>query len=226
MANMQMGILGRKAGMTQFFNSDGDLVPVTVVEATPNVVLQVKSAQTADGYASVQIGAGEVRASRLTKAAVGHAAKAGTTAKRLVRELRQADSSAFTPGQVIAVDMFTAGEFVDVTGTSKGKGFAGVMKRHHFAGFESSHGTHEYFRHGGSIGTRLTPGMTLAGKKMPGHLGAKRVTVQNVKVVGVDAEKNLIYLRGGVPGAPGSIVMVRRSVKSAARAAAKAKKGK
>lgn len=226
MSNMQMGILGRKAGMTQIFTNDGDLVAVTVIEVSPNVVLQVKSAQTADGYAGVQIGAGEVRASRITKPATGHAAKANTTPRRVVRELRVADSSTYSVGQTIGADFFSAGELVDVTGTSKGKGFAGVMKRHNFAGFENSHGTHEYFRHGGSIGTRLTPGMTLKGKKMGGHMGAERVTVQNVKVVGVDADKGLIYLRGGVPGAPGANLLLRRSVKVAARAAHKAAKGK
>lgn len=230
MANMQMGLLARKLGMTQLFDKDGDLVPVTVLQITPNPVLRVKRVEDKkEGYAAVQVGFGVRRASRTNKALNGHAAKAGIAAPQIVREFRVPDAVAATyqSGQQLKVnDLFADGEVVDVTGVSKGKGFAGVMKRHNFKGFINSHGNHEYFRHGGSIGTRLTPGMTLKGVRMPGHMGSRRTTVQNLKVVRVDAENGLIFLRGGVPGATGSHLMVRRSVKAAARAAHKAAKGK
>lgn len=229
MANLQMGLVARKLGMTQIFEADGDVVPVTVLEITPNTVHQVKSTAGKDGYSSVQVGFGVRRDSRNNKALTGHAAKADAESPKVLREFRvpEAVATTYKPGQKVGVaDLFAVGGFVDVSGTSKGKGFAGVMKRHNFKGFINSHGNHEYFRHGGSIGTRLTPGMTLKGVRMPGQMGNKRVTVQNVKVVRVDAEKNLIFVRGGVPGATGATLLVRRSVKAAARAAHKAAKGK
>lgn len=229
MANMQMGLLARKLGMTQLFDNNGDLVPVTVLEATPNPVLRVKKPADKDGYSAVQVGFGVRRQTRTNKALNGHAAKANVQAPQKVRELRVPEDVAggFQVGQLIdAGALFKEGDLVDVTGISKGRGFAGVMKRHHFKGFIQTHGTHEYFRHGGSIGTRLTPGMTLKGVRMPGQMGNKRATVQNIKVVRIDGEKNLVFIRGGVPGPTGATVLLRRSVKAAARAAQKAKKGK
>lgn len=229
MANRQMGLLARKLGMTQIFNEDGEVVPVTVLEVTPNTVIQVKTPAGKDGYSAVQIGFGVRRDSRNNKALSGHAAKANAESPRALRELRvtEAEAGSFQLGQKVGVsDLFAAGGFVDVTGTSKGKGFAGVMKRHNFKGFINSHGNHEYFRHGGSIGTRLTPGMTLKGVRMPGHMGSERVTVQNIKIAQVDADKNLLFIKGGVPGATGATVLVRRAVKATVRAAHRAAKGK
>jgi len=216
MANESMGLLGTKVGMTQFFSDDGTVVPCTVVQAGPCVVLQVKSSEGKDGYAAIQLGFGEQKESRLTKAEKGHYAKSGESTPRAVAEIRLSDEEAakFTVGQVVsATDVFEVGQHVDVIGTSKGRGFAGVMKRHNFAGFIRSHGTHEFFRHGGSIGTRLTPGHVLKGKKMPGRMGGEQVTVQNVVVEKIDADRNLVYVRGGVPGAKGGFVKVRHAVK-------------
>jgi large subunit ribosomal protein L3 len=216
MANSQMGLIGRKKGMTQVFDSAGNAVGVTVIEVGPNTVLQVKTAGGKDGYSAVQLGFGAKKEARATKADVGHAAKAGQGVFKAVREVRVAEAVAqgYAVGASIAVgDVFADNTKVDVVGTSKGRGFAGVMKRHNFAGFKRSHGVHEYYRHGGSIGTRLTPGMTLKGVKMPGHMGAAKTTVQNLKVVRVDAERNLLFVRGGVPGADGSLVIVRHAVK-------------
>ena len=229
MANLQMGLVARKLGMTQIFNDDGEVVPVTVLEVTPNTVLQVKTPTGKDGYSAVQIGYGVRRDSRNNKALTGHAGKANVESPKVVREIRLAPAEAggFQLGQKVGVaDLFAAGGFVDVTGTSKGKGFAGVMKRHNFKGFINSHGNHEYFRHGGSIGTRLTPGMTLKGVRMPGQMGNQRVTVQNIKVAAVDAEKNLLFIKGGVPGPTGTTVLVRRAVKATVRVAHKAVKCK
>ena len=226
MSNTQMGLMGRKLGMTQIYNDNQELVPVTVVEAGPNAVIRVKTSDSADGYAAVQLGFGERKSVRTTKPMAGNFEKAGVSPKQHVREMRVTDEVAaqYAPGQSLGpADFFKAGDSVDVSGISKGRGFAGVMKRHNFAGFESSHGAHEYFRHGGSIGTRLTPGMVLKGKKMPGHMGSERVTLQNVAVVKVDPERNLVYLRGGVPGPTGAIVVLRSAVKIAML---KARRGK
>ena len=219
MANEQMGLLGRKLGMTQIFNDDGEVIPVTVLEAGPNTVLQIKTASGADGYSALQLGFGQTREKRTTRAQRGHYAKAGLAADSLpkyVREIRvSADEAAkHEAGKKLSPsDVFAAGERVDVIGTSKGRGFAGVMKRYGFRGFIRSHGTHEFFRHGGSIGTRLTPGMVLKGKKMPGHMGNERVTVQNLLVARVDAERNLVFVKGGVPGPNGGLLFVRKAVK-------------
>jgi large subunit ribosomal protein L3 len=216
MANEKMGLIGRKLGMTQLFHEDGTVSGVTVIETGPNRVLQVKQSAGADKYNALQLGFGEAKERRLTKAQRGHQAKTGEGLVRHVREIRVSaeDAAKAELGQTLgAADLFSAGDVVDVTGTSKGRGMAGVMKRYNFAGFIRTHGTHEFFRHGGSIGTRLTPGMTLKGKKMPGHMGSERVTVQNLQVVRVDAERNLVFVRGGVPGAVGAIVTVRRAVK-------------
>ncbi len=216
MANTQMGLLGRKIGMTQIFDEAGNAHGVTVIEVGPNTVLQVKNGGK-DGYAALQLGFAPKKDARATKAELGHAKKHGAAgAFKLVRELRLDASAvaAHAAGSELKVDaVFSSNEKVDVIGTSKGRGFAGVMKRHNFSGFKRSHGVHEYYRHGGSIGTRLTPGMTLKGVKMPGHMGAARVTVQNMKVVRVDAERNLLFIRGGVPGPDGAFVTVRKAVK-------------
>ena len=217
MANESMGLLGRKVGMTQFFRDDGEVVAVTLIETGPCTVLQVKTDDTSDGYNAVQLGFGTQKEHRVSKPQKGHFAKAGASVQRFVREIRIAKDkvAGLSRGQQLtASDVFTVGAKVDVTGTSKGRGFAGVMKRHNFRGFIRSHGTHEYFRHGGSIGTRLTPGMTLKGKKMPGHMGAARVTVQNLVVERVDVERNLVMVRGGVPGPNGGFVIVRTAVKN------------
>lgn len=217
MASVKPGLLGRKIGMTQLFMENGDTVAVTVIEAGPNHVVAVKKADGPDGYDAVQLGFGTQKESRVSKAELGHLGKIGLPVIRHLQEFRlQAkDLARFTPGASLGVaDMFKVGDVVDVSGTSKGRGYAGVMKRYHFKGFIRSHGTHEYFRHGGSIGTRLTPGHVLKGKRMGGHMGAENVTIQNLTVVRVDAERNLLFIKGGVPGANGGIVRVRGAIKS------------
>ena len=216
MANEKPGLLAIKVGMTQIFNDENKVVPVTVLDLSGNTVVRVKTQDSKDGYNAVQLGLGDQKNERITKPQAGHFKKAGVPAKRYLREVRvsDADLAKYEAGSVLsAADFFSAGQKIDVTGTSKGRGFAGVMKRYNFAGFISSHGTHEFFRHGGSIGTRLTPGHVLKGKKMPGHMGAERVTVQSLTVVEVDAERNLLYVKGGVPGANGGLILVRDAVK-------------
>ncbi|MFT4622084.1 MAG: large subunit ribosomal protein L3 [Polyangiales bacterium] len=218
MANESMGLLGRKVGMTQVFQDDGNVVPVTVVEAGPCTVLQVKTSETKDGYSALLFGFGSQKKQRLNKAQLGQLKAAGCedAPPRNRGEVRVPASVAakHKVGDTVgAADVFTVGDYVDVSGTSKGRGFAGVFKRHNFAGFIRSHGTHEFFRHGGSIGTRLTPGHVLKGKKMPGQMGNKRVTVQNLKVVRVDTDRSLVYVRGGVPGPNGGLVTLRIAVK-------------
>ena len=217
MANEKTGLLGRKLGMTQIYNKDGAVQPVTIIEVAGNTVLRVKSDDSKDGYNAIQLGFDEKKPSLTNKPDAGHFEKSGVSPKRLVREIRLGadDLAKFTVGQELsAKDIFTEGEKVDVTGTSKGRGFTGVMKRYNFRGFIRSHGTHEYFRHGGSIGTRLTPGHVIKGKKMPGQHGNKRAVVQNLVLVKIDAERNLLFVRGGVPGPNGGYVMVRRAVKA------------
>jgi large subunit ribosomal protein L3 len=215
--NQSMGLLGTKLGMTQIFDEDGNVVPVTVVQCGPCTVLRVKNAGSKDGYHALQLGFGARKASAVNKPLAGQFKAAGLEAPLAhVRELRvdEATAGKHAAGTVLKVsDVFADGEKIDVTGTSKGRGFGGVMKRHHFKGFIRSHGTHEFFRHGGSVGTRLTPGMTLRGKRMPGHLGAERVTVQNMVVAKIDPERDLIYVRGGVPGPNGGLVAIRKAVK-------------
>ena len=219
MANEMMGLLGRKLGMTQLFDTDGTVLPVTVVETGPCTVLQVKSSEGKDAYNALQLSFGSQKAHRKTKADLGHLKAAGKedSPPAYIGEIRvPAENAANTEvGTVLsAEDVFTVGELVDVTGISKGRGFAGVMKRYNFKGFIRSHGTHEFFRHGGSIGTRLTPGHVLKGKKMPGHMGSEQVTVQNLRVARIDAERHLVFVQGGVPGAIGTFVMVRKAVKA------------
>ncbi len=212
-----MGLIGRKLGMTQLFDDEGVVTAVTVIEAAPNTVLQVKTDDSADGYNAIQLGFDPKKPSRATQAEAGHVEKAGAAPVKAVREIRLSKEAvaAFSPGQQIGVtEVFSEGEYCDVTGTSKGSGFAGVVKRHNFSGVQTvSHGTHEFFRHGGSIGTRLTPGHVLKGKKMPGQMGNERVTVQNLQVVRTDSERGLVFVKGGVPGPTGGYVLVRKSVK-------------
>ncbi len=217
MANSKSGLLGRKVGMTQIFADNGDVLAVTVIEIGSNVVIQKKSADGADGYNAVQLGIAEQKPQRLNKPQLGHYEKAGVAPQKYVREIRilAAEAAKYpAAGTIGAADIFTVGDAVDVIGTSKGRGFAGVMKRYNFAGFIRTHGTHEFFRHGGSIGCRLTPGHVFKGKKMPGHMGAKRITVQNLSVVRIDSEKGLMYLTGGVPGPNGGYVTVRHTTRA------------
>lgn len=211
---MKIGLIGRKRGMTRVFTEEGDSVPVTVVEVSPNRVTQVKTADN-DGYRSVQVTAGSRRASLVNKPATGHFAKASVEAGEGLWELRleNGDGEELEPGSELKVEMFEAGEMVDVTGTSKGKGFAGTIKRHNFHMQDATHGNSLSHRAPGSIGQCQTPGRVFKGKKMAGHMGDVRVTTQNLEIVSVDAERNLLLIKGAVPGAAGGTVMVRPSVK-------------
>ena len=209
-----LGLVGRKRGMTRVFTDAGETVPVTVIEALPNRVAQIKTAAT-DGYRAVQVTFGARRASRLSKPVVGHYAKAQVATGEALVEFRlgAADGADLKTGAELKVDMFTAGQVVDVTGTTIGKGFAGVMKRHNFAGGMATHGASLAHRVPGSIGQRQTPGRVFQGKRMSGHMGVQRRTIENLRVVEVDAERNLLLIRGAVPGAEGGTVVVRPSVK-------------
>lgn len=211
---MSVGIVGRKCGMTRVFSDDGVSIPVTVVEVDPNRITQVKTDEV-DGYPAVQVAVGSRRASRVTKPLAGHYAKAGVEAGRGLFEFRlDGIDEQFEVGGTITVDRFEAGQLVDVTGTSKGKGFQGVVKRWNFATQDATHGNSLSHRAPGSIGQNQTPGRVFKGKKMAGHMGAERVTVQNLEVVRVDAERNLLLIKGAVPGAPGGDVIVRPAVKA------------
>jgi large subunit ribosomal protein L3 len=212
---MKIGLLGRKRGMTRVFTEAGDSVPVTVIEVDPNRVTQVKNEDT-DGYRSVQVTFGRRRANLVNKPVTGHYAKAGVEAGEGLWELRLAkgEGEELEAGSELKVDMFEAGEMVDVTGTSKGKGFAGTVKRHNFSMQDATHGNSLAHRAPGSIGQCQTPGRVFRGKKMAGQMGDARVTTQNLEVVRVDAERNLLLIKGAVPGAPGGAVMVRPSVKA------------
>ena len=210
---MTIGIVGRKSGMTRIFSDDGASVPVTVIEVEPNRITQVKTAET-DGYSAVQVTIGERRASRVTKSQKGHFAKAETEAGSGLWELRNDGEESFEVGGTISVDGFEAGQKVDVTGTSKGKGFAGGVKRWNFSMQDATHGNSLSHRAPGSIGQCQTPGRVFKGKKMAGHMGAARVTTQSLEVVRVDAERNLLLVKGAVPGAPGGSVIVRPAVKA------------
>lgn len=209
---MTIGIVGRKSGMTRIFTDDGLSVPVTVIEAEPNRITQVKSVET-DGYGAVQVTVGSRRASRVNKPAAGHFAKAEAEAGRNLWELRNDEGVQFEVGGQITVEIFEAGQIVDVTGTSKGKGFAGAVKRWNFSMQDATHGNSLSHRAPGSLGQNQSPGRVFKGKKMAGHMGAERVTTQNLEIVKVDAERNLILIRGAVPGAPGGDVIVRPAVK-------------
>jgi len=209
-------LLGKKVGMTQVYDESGRLLPVTVIEAGPCAVLQVKTKQT-DGYNAVQLGYDDVKPRRQKRPAVGHSKKANTSVKKLVREWRLADDvqTEYKSGDSLTVSVFAENNFVDVIGTSKGKGFAGVMKRHHFAGFPSSHGTERKHRTSGSLASFATDrghsGKLKKGKRMPGHMGCERVTTSNHRLVSIDEENNLLVVKGSVPGPSGSYVIVRSS---------------
>lgn len=208
------GLLGTKLGMTQVWDENNNLIPVTVVQADSNVVTQLRNADR-DGYTAVQIGYGQIDPRKVTKPMAGHFEAAGVTPRRHLVELRTADAAEYAAGQELSVEIFEAGQKVDVVGTSKGKGFAGVMKRHNFAGVSASHGAHKNHRKPGSIGGASTPGRVFRGQKMAGRMGAERVTTQNLTIHAIDAEKNLLLIKGAVPGARGRVVLVRTAVKGA-----------
>lgn len=210
---MQKGIIGKKIGMTQIFDEKGKVIPVTVVEAGPCVVAQKKTVEN-DGYAAIQIGYGDLKAHKVNKPMKGHFAKGDVAPKRTLREFRMENIDEYNVGDLIKADAFAAGDKVDVTGTSKGKGYAGVVKRWSFGRLKESHGSGPVARHGGSIGMCSDPSRVFKGRKMAGHMGAERVTVQNLTVVKVDAENNLIAVKGAIPGPNGGIVVIRDSVKA------------
>ncbi len=222
---MAIGVIGRKVGMSRVYSADGTAVPVTVFEVDPNRVTQVKTADT-DGYRAVQVTVGERRPVRVTKPAAGHFAKANVAAGRGLWEFRLEDGEGveLKPGSEIKVDMFNPGQKVDVQGTSIGKGFAGVIKRHHFGGGRASHGNSLSHRAPGSIGQRQTPGRVFPGKRMAGHLGNVTRTQQNLEVIQVDSGRNLLLVKGAVPGPKGADVVIRPAVKAQKGAAAAGKK--
>lgn len=209
---MTKGILGRKIGMTQLFSENGELVPVTVIQAEPNVVLQKRTLEN-DGYEALQLGFADKKESRSNKAEKGHAEKASTSPKRYVREIRNANVGEYEVGQEISVGVFEAGDKIDVTGTSKGKGFQGSIKRHNQSRGPMSHGSH-FHRSSGSMGQAADPARVFKGKKLPGQMGSETVTIQNLEVVSVDAERNLLLIKGNVPGARKSYVKITGSLKS------------
>jgi len=215
----KLGLVGRKAGMTRVFTDAGETVPVTVVEALPNRVSQVRTVEN-DGYRALQVAYGARKPSHVNKPQTGHYAKVKVAPGESVMEFRldAADTTDLQPGAELKVDMFQVGQIVDVTGTTIGKGYAGVMKRHGFGGLPATHGVSVSHRSPGSIGQRQTPGRVFLGKRMAGRMGNERRTIENLEVVRVDAERNLLLIRGAVPGAPGSEVVVRPSVKAASRA--------
>lgn len=219
MKKYKMGLLGKKLGMTQIFTDDGKAVQVTVVQAGPCTIVQLKSGN-AGAYHALQLGFEAGKAKSLTKPLQGHFAKAGTPPFKFLREVRVSgdEFKNYAAGQVIGAAIFEEGDFVDVSGISKGKGYAGVIKRHHFHGFGASHGTHEYFRHGGSIGQHSFPGRVFKGVGMAGQLGNARATVQNIEIVKVIGDKNLLLIGGAVPGANGSYLVIKKAIKKRTRA--------
>ncbi|MEM1024062.1 MAG: 50S ribosomal protein L3 [Myxococcota bacterium] len=211
----RMGLIGKKVGVTQIFQ-DGARIPVTVVELGPNVVVQKKTEHTKDAYSAVQLGYDEVEHRKVNKPMQGHFGKADVKPVRILREFRipTDEVEALEVGQNVAADIFQENEIVDVTGTSKGKGFQGVVRRYGMKGAkQATHGTHEQFRHVGSIGCRTTPGEVHKGKRLPGHMGDRTVTTQNVRIVKIDLENNRVLVRGAVPGAKNSYVVIRKSAK-------------
>ena len=210
---MQKGIIGKKMGMTQIFDENGKVVPVTVVEAGPCTVVQKKTVES-DGYVAVQLGYGDISAKKVSKPAKGHFDKADVAPKRTLREFRLDDISAMNVGDILKADVFAVGDRIDVVGTSKGKGYAGAIKRWNQHRLRESHGTGPVARHAGSMGSCSTPSRVFKGKRLPGHLGAERVTIHNLKVVKVDAENNLIAIKGAIPGPKGSVVCISDSVKA------------
>ena len=210
---MQKGIIGKKIGMTQIFDEKGNVIPVTVIEAGPCVIAQIKTVEN-DGYASIQMGYGDLKPHKVTKPMKGHFAKADVAPKKTLREFRLENTDAFNVGDLVKADTFANGDKVDVTATSKGKGYAGVIKRWNFQRLKETHGTGPVARHGGSNGACSSPSRVFPGLKMAGHLGAEKVTVQNLTVVKVDTENNLIAIKGAIPGPNGGIVVIHNSVKA------------
>ncbi|NBO23667.1 MAG: 50S ribosomal protein L3 [Chlamydiae bacterium] len=213
---MPLKLMGKKVGMTRIFDEKGELVVCTVIHAEPNVVSQVKTVET-DGYNAIQLGFGSLSASKkknLSKPLANHFSKKSIEPKKHLSESRVSDSTAYSVGQELSIDLFASGDFVDVTSVSKGKGYQGVIKRHNHAGGPGAHGS-GFHRHGGSTGMRTTPGRTFPGMKMPGHMGDETVTVQNLKVVKIDMEKQVILVKGSVPGARGSLVTIKSAIKKA-----------
>ena len=210
---MQKGIIGKKIGMTQIFDETGKVIPVTVVEAGPCVVSQKKTVEN-DGYAAIQVGFGDLKAHRVNKPMKGHFAKGNVAPKRTLREFRLEDTDAYNVGDLIKADIFAVGDKVDVTGTSKGKGYAGAIKRWGLHRLKETHGTGPVARHAGSNGPVSDPSRVFKGKRLPGHMGAEQVTVQNLTVAKVDGENNLIAVKGAIPGPNGGIVVIRDSVKA------------
>ena len=206
------GLLGTKLGMTQLWDDNNRIVPVTVVAAATNVVTQVRKPES-DGYNAIQVGFGEIDGRKVTKPDTGQFVKAGVTPRRYLAEIRTADAATYTVGQELAVDTFAAGEEIDVTGTTKGKGFAGVMKRHGFHGVGASHGAHKNHRKPGSIGACATPGRVFKGHRMAGRMGGVRQTTQNLTIHAVDADRGLLLIKGAVPGPRGGIVLVHTAAK-------------
>ena len=205
---MQKALIGKKIGMTQIFDEKGNVVPVTVVEAGPCVVSMKKTVET-DGYTAVQLGFGDMKANKVNKPMQGHFKKADVAPKKVLKEFRFDDCDAYSVGDVLKADIFEAGTKVDVTGTSKGKGYAGVIKRWNFSRLKETHGSGPVARHGGSMGACSSPSRVWKGKKMAGHLGAEKVTVKNLTLVKIDAENNLIAIKGAIPGANGGYVVIR-----------------
>ena len=211
---MQKGIIGKKVGMTQIFDEKGNVVPVTVIEAGPCAVVQKKTVEN-DGYAAIQMGFGDVSVKRVTKPMKGHFDKADVAPKKTLREFRFDNCDALNVGDIVKADTFASGDRVDVVGTSKGKGYAGAIKRWNFQRLKETHGSGPVARHAGSLGACSSPSRVFKGTKAAGHLGAERVTVQNLDVVKVDAENNLIAVKGAVPGPRGSVVVLSETVKKA-----------
>ena len=211
---MQKGLIGKKIGMTQLFDENGKVIPVTVLEVGPCAVVQKKTNEK-DGYEAVQLGFGDMKVSRVNKPMKGHFAKADVAPKKVLKEFRLADTSALNVGDIVKADVFAAGEKVDVCGTGKGKGYAGAIKRWNFGRLKETHGSGPVARHQGSMGACSDPSRVFKGKKMPGHLGCEKVTIQNLDVVKVDAENNLIAVKGAVPGSRGNYVVITDAVKKA-----------
>ena len=215
--NQIKGILGTKLGMTQIFDDENRVIPVTVVEAGPCVVTQIRTPET-DGYSAIQIAYGDIDPRKTNKPEAGHFKKAGVTPRRYVAEIRMDDTSAYGLGQEITVNLFDGDVFVDVAGTTKGHGFAGAMKRHGFAGQGAAHGNQAAHRRVGGIGGASTPGRVFKGKRMAGRMGGNRVTTQNLKIQRIDGDNNLLLIKGAIPGAKGSVVTVKTAVKGGAHA--------
>lgn len=211
---MKKGIIGKKIGMTQIFDENGKVIPVTVVEAGPCAVVQKKTVEN-DGYNAVQLGYADAKANRVNKPLKGHFAKGDVAPKKVLREFRLEDDSALNVGDIVKADIFAEGEYVDVAGVSKGKGYQGTIKRWNNARLKETHGSGPVHRHAGSMGACSSPSRIFKGKKMPGHMGAERVTVQNLVIAKVDAENNLLAIKGAVPGPKGGTVVVFNSVKKA-----------